>query len=144
MNWTQLSPDHAKSFIDSVKDDSEKVLFNIQLCEVYSLPIAFYEGYELVRILNRHMMPYLVMDYLSNGEDHYYLDGSESVFHNLNAQRALSLDENNVLSYLDFYISYVYERGNSLNVVREGEEAPTQLIAHEGDVYNISALLSYQ
>jgi hypothetical protein len=119
MNWTPLDPDKAEAFLDAVRNKTENALFLPALCTVHTRPLPFYDGYSLYRIVNRHMLPLLVLDYFSNGENHYYMDGSESAFENLNSRDAISLGEDNVLGYLDLYISYVYERGNSLGFIRD-------------------------
>ncbi len=90
------------------------------------LALPFYAGYSIYRIVNKYMIPYLILDYLSNGENHHYLDGSDQAFHNLNTLGALGLDESNVLSYLDLYISYVYERGHSLHFLVDPEQSHAQ------------------
>ncbi len=145
MEWAQLSPQDSNDFLNAVTDSAEPAIFDAALCDVYGLPISFYDGYHLIRIVNRHMMPYLTLDYLSNGEDHYYLDGSEAAFHKLNARQALSLSDDNAINYLDFYISYVYERGNSLDFIRKKDSHSAALLgSDDGGRFKIEAPLSYQ
>ncbi len=122
-DWQQLTPDQSIEFIKSVASESDLILFEPSLCDVYTLPLPFYEGYSLYRIVNKYMLPYLLLDYLSNGENHHYMNGSDQAFHNLNSRNALSLGSENVLDYLDLYISYVYERGHSLVFMNDHEEA---------------------
>lgn len=117
--WKQLPADKAHAFLDAVRDEAEAALFDPSLCEVHALPLSFYDGYSLTRIVNKHMIPFLLLDYLSNGEKHYYLDGSDQAFQNLNAQGAISLNKDNVRDYTDLYISYVYERGHSLDFISD-------------------------
>lgn len=117
--WKKLDRFQAMEFIQAVAAPDEPALFATNLCEVHRLPLSFYDGYFLTRIVNKHMMPYLTMDYLSNGEHHYYMDGSDQALQNLNAQGAISLSEKNVIDYVDLYISYVYEYGNSLEFIRD-------------------------
>lgn len=143
MNWTRPGQDDALKFLNAVKDDAESAIFDPSLCEVHALPLPFYDGYALVRIVNRHMMPFLVLDYASNGENHYYMDGSEAPFHNLNARHALNLDESNVIDYLDFYISYVYERGSSLGFIRPESGSAARLPGFNGKTFSLEAPLNY-
>ena len=117
--WKKLDRFQATEFIQAVASPDEPALFATDLCEVCRLPLSFYDGYFLTRIINKYMMPFLTMDYLSNGEHHYYMDGSDQALQNLNAQGAISLSENNVIDYIDLYISYVYEYGNSLEFIRD-------------------------
>lgn len=117
LQWKQLPSDEAIAFISAVASVDEATVFDLSLCEVHRTPLGFYDGYFLYRIVNRHMLPYLFLDYLSNGEKHYYMDGSDQAFHNLNSQGAISLDVDNARDYVDLYISYVYERGSSLSFI---------------------------
>ena len=119
IQWAQLPPDEARQFIEAVASKDEPVIFDPSLSDVYKTPLGFYDGYFLYRIVSKHMLPYLLLDYLSNGEKHYYMDGSDQAFHNLNAQGAISLDTDNAIDYVDLYISYVYERGNSLAFISD-------------------------
>lgn len=121
MSWSQLDPKQSAEFLKAVTGNGDPIFFEPSLCEVHELPLTFFDGYSLIRIVNKHSIPYLLLDYLSNGEQHYYLDGSERAFHNVNAQGAIHLDETNVLGYIDMFISYVYERGNSLLFLRDAE-----------------------
>lgn len=143
MTWETLDKEAAKAFIESVADNDHPILFEPSICDVYALPLDFYDGYSLYRIANKYTIPYLQLDYLSNGEDHYYLDGSENPFHNLNARGAISLDSENVYYYLSLYISYVYERGNSLSELAPREDTT---IRHNQatQLYEVETTLHYQ
>ncbi|MCK5285280.1 MAG: hypothetical protein KAJ86_06825 [Alphaproteobacteria bacterium] len=145
MDWTQLTSQKAKEFIDQVASKEDATLFDLSACEVHTLPLSFYDGYSLYRIVNKNMIPHLTLDYLSNGENHYYMDGSENAFHNLNARNALNLDKNNVNAYMELYISYVYEHGNSFEFVHDqNERIEPKLTSIENNLYHISVPLLYQ
>ena len=142
LSWSLLDPENTHKFLNAARDSTLEILFRDDLCEVHTLPLDFYEGYCLYRIVNKFMAPSFTMDFLSNGEDHYYMDGSEVPFQKLNARYAISLDENNVAHYLDFYISYVYERGNSLEFDQDTHEK-TKFISQDNG-YNLEANVIYQ
>lgn len=118
-NWTQCNEDETLAFLNAVRIDDDAILFEPSVCEVHRHPLPFYDGYDLVRVVNKYSPPYMLMDYLSNGENHFYLDGSESALQTICARGSTSLDESNVLQYIDLYFSYVYERGNSLVYIRD-------------------------
>lgn len=143
MSWSRLKPEDSKLFLEAVCSDEAKLLFENSICDVYSLPLDFYDGYSLVRVANKYTIPYMQFDFLSNGENHYYLDGSEGAFHNLNARGAISLNQENVYDYLNLYISYVYERGNSLGFYDDKENSSVTVNPQTGH-YEISTPLSYQ
>lgn len=143
MSWITLDSEQARNFIKAVSSEDDKVLFEPSICDVYQLPLDFYDGYHLTRISNKYTIPYLTMDYLSNGENHYYLDGSEAAFHNLNARGAISLNEKNAFDYLSLYISYVYERGNSMGFLGEFETSSV-VFDEAAQAYRIETMLNYQ
>ncbi len=144
MSWTQLSPQDSASFLKAVTGNGDPVFFDPTLCEVHKHPADYYLGYDLIRIVNNHSIPALVFDYFSNGEQHYYIDGSERAFHNVSSQGALNLNIDNVGDYIRAFISYVYERGNSLIFLHRKAKnlSPTYDEAHQ--TYNIALPLMYQ
>ncbi len=121
-HWKYLKPKDAHQFLDSVRDSQNRILFEPEICEVFSHPLDFFDGYDLLRISNQYSPPFMIFDYLSNGENHYYLDGSDDAFQTLCKQKSISLTEDNVLDYIDMYFSYVYERGNSIVFIRDAQD----------------------
>lgn len=118
-DWKSLSQKDALAFIDAVREPDNDILFDPALCAVFSHPLDFFDGYDLVRISNQYSPPFMLFDYVSNGENHYYLDGSDHAFQMLSAQGSVRLNADNVLHYIDMYFSYVYERGNSIVFIRD-------------------------
>jgi len=123
-DWSQLNADETLQFLDAVRseNDAYRIFFETSICEVFKRPLDFFDGYDLIRISNQYSPPFFIMDFLSNGENHYYLDGSDHGFQSMCVQKCVRLNEDNVLEYLDMYVSYVYERGNSLVFIRDGQD----------------------
>ena len=117
--WTQLDQNDANSFLDAVRVADHSILFEASLCDVFSHPLDFFDGYDLLRISNTYAPPFVILDFVSNGENHYYLDGSDHALQTLCTQGSVRLNEDNALDFIDFYFSYVYERGNSLVFIRD-------------------------
>lgn len=121
-NWKQLDQKEANQFLDAVRDAENSVLFEPAICEVFLHPLDFFDGYDLLRISNQYSPPFMIFDYLSNGDNHYYLDGSDDAFQTLCQQKSVRLTEDNVLGFIDMYFSYVYERGNSIVFIRDPQD----------------------
>ncbi|MGB0719846.1 MAG: hypothetical protein ACPGRX_05205 [Bdellovibrionales bacterium] len=121
-NWQKQDDDAALAFLNAVRDADNPVLFEPSVCEIYKHPLPFYDGYDLIRIVNRYSPPFPLFDYLSNGENHFYLDGSDAALQTICARGSVTLDAHNVLQYIDLYLSYVYERGNSLVYIRDPQD----------------------
>jgi hypothetical protein len=120
--WKRFEQSDMNTFLDAVRSDDHSILSEPALCEVFSRPLDFFDGYDLVRISNQYSPPFMIFDYVSNGENHYYLDGSDYAFQTLCTQKSVRLTEENVLEYIDMYFSYVYERGNSIVFIRDGQD----------------------
>lgn len=145
MSWSTLPHSEAQAFLDRVRDENEPFLFDHKYCEVHTLPLEFYDGYELYRIVHKYMLPHFILDFIGNGEDFYYLDGSDVPFQNLNARQAISLNEHDIVDYFSFYISYVYERGNSFEISRSQDpDIRLKLYDVTDGVFDLEANLLYQ
>ncbi len=142
-SWQKLSAQDALSFLDAVRSEDLRVLFEPSICEVYQHALPFYEGYDLVRIANKYSPPFVLLDYVSNGENHYYLDGSDHVMQTLCVQGSVSLSADTVFDYIDLYFSYVYERGNTVVLLPESADAKVSF-DESTDVYAIRTVLLYQ
>lgn len=143
--WRQLEPVDAFAFLNAVRDDKHMELFEPSLCDVYLHPLDFFDGYDLIRISCKYSQPFVLLDYVSNGENHYYLDGSDFALQTLCTQRSVRVDEDNVLDYIDLYFSYVYERGNTVVYVRNHEGfTPSVTLDSSGDFFIIHTHLIYQ
>ena len=147
MIWESLSKQDATAFLQTVDNGLEPVFFDPDLCEVYRKNLPFYDGFALMRIVNKQWIPAFVLDYFSNGEQHYYLDGSERAFHNVNIQGAVKIQDDSVLDYIRMFISYVYERGNSLIFINNPNAKaaiPQPVFNSETESYELSLPLIYQ
>ena len=142
--WKQLTQDDALTFLDSVRDTKYGILFDPSVCEVFSHPLDFFDGYDLLRISNQYAKPHCLFEYLSNGCNHYYLDGSDHAFQTLYVQGSVRLTQDNVLDYIDMYFSYVYERGNTVVYIRDFESFNPSVQLREDGVFVIQTRLIYQ
>jgi len=121
-DWKALDQEKTMSFLSAVRDDAHGILFEPFLCQTFLRPLDFFDGYDLVRISNQYSPPFMLSDYVSNGDNHYYLDGSDHAFQTLCKQGSARLTKENVLDYIDMYFSYVYERGNSIVFIRDAQD----------------------
>jgi len=120
-DWRELQESDAHIFLDAVRDTSHAILFEPSVCKVFLHPLDFFDGYDLLRVSNQYSQPHMLFDYVSNGENHYYLDGSDHAFQTLCKQGSVRVNMGNVLAYIDLYFSYVYERGNTVVFMRRND-----------------------
>ncbi len=108
MEWEILEDKETSDFINSVKDPDFADLFEGKNFELHARDLSFFAGYKHYTLFNKAMLPYFPLDYISNGENHYYLDGSEHPLELLSDMQALCLSIENVTAYLDFYSSVTF------------------------------------
>lgn len=101
--WTVLDEERTRKFIEDVRDKTYAPLFAGEVYELWAHELPFFDGYYRYRLNNCAALPYFSMDYISNGEDHYYLDGSDLPVRLLMMRDCVRLTQNNVLDYLDFF-----------------------------------------
>jgi len=142
--WRELPTSDAIQFLDAVRDSDHGILFEPSVCKVFLHPLDFFDGYDLIRVSNQYSPPFMLLDYVSNGCNHYYLDGSDHAFQTLCSQKSVRLTAENVLQYIDIYFSYVYERGNTVVYIRHFEDYEPSLQQNEDGYFIIHTRLIYQ
>jgi len=140
--WEILQARKATKLLKDVREDAFSVLFEPALCEFFIHPLDFFNGFDLIRISNHYSPPFMNFDYVSNGEQHYYLDGTDHAFQTLVRQGSVHITEDNVLAYIDMYFTYVYERGNSIVFIRDPQD--TNFKGSDGMGVHFKALQKHQ
>lgn len=107
--WTLLSAEAAQAFIKDVRAEAYAPLFDGKHYELWAYDLSFLDGYSRYSLNNTGVIPPFRMDYISNGESHYYLDGSAHPILLLIHLDAFRLEAGNVLSYLDFFDDVVFD-----------------------------------
>ena len=101
--WHQRDTYETKKFVEDVKDANFSGLFESPAYELWARDLTFIDGYAYYVLYNCSLFPPFGLHYISNGEDHYFLDGSEHSLELLVGKDAFRLTEANVLEYLDFH-----------------------------------------
>ncbi len=101
--WREMDTYTCKKFIEDVRDDDFAGLFNGSAYELWVRNLRFFDGYEHYILNNKMMFPFFSLHYISNGEDHYFLDGSEHCLEMLVKKGAFRLNEHNIFEYLQFH-----------------------------------------
>ncbi len=117
--WTKFSAEDTQKFISEVRSKDFPALFDCSHYELFKKPLGFYDGYSLYALSNQIMIPFYEMYYLSNGENHQYLDGTIFAFQALNNLEAIALREDNVEAYLAFYFSNIYDPACKINFITD-------------------------
>lgn len=123
MTWHRLDREKTVTMINRVKSVGESVLFSPHTSEAKCLRLPFYESFLLYRLTNYSSLPTFSMDFLSDGESFYYMDGSDTPIMRINQQAGLNLTTENVLAYLNFYYCFVRLPEGEIIILKSPEEA---------------------
>ncbi|MEZ5813361.1 MAG: hypothetical protein R3E13_01315 [Alphaproteobacteria bacterium] len=123
--WRELGTYETRKFIKDVTDSNFADLFNGPAYELWARNLRFFDGYEHYMLLNKSVFPGFVLQYISNGENHYFLDGSEYPLEFLIRKHdCLHLNEDNVLAYLEFHSDVTFYPYRKVKFVTNPEKAP--------------------
>lgn len=125
MNWQPLEKEQLDTLIDTVASKAMPGLFSVSSSQGKKSSLSFYEGFYLYDLRNYSTLPVFTMQYLGNGKDFFYLDGSSNSIYKVNEQyNAISLDESNILDYIKFFFSYVSMLEEETEMISDPESLP--------------------
>lgn len=124
IEWEELDGEACAHFIAAVKSIELPTLFECNRYVLYKSELSFYDGYAIYALSNQTMIPCHEMYYLSNGENHQYLDATIFPFQALNNLDALSLNARNVEDYLAFYFSFVFDPDRKIHFISDPLNTP--------------------
>ena len=122
--WRLLETYETKKFIEEVTDPEFAGLFDGPAYELWARNLRFFDGYEHYMLSNKAVFPYFTLEYISNGENHYFLDGSEHPLELLIDKGALRLTENNVMYYLDFHSDVAFYPYRKVKFITNPSKTP--------------------
>ena len=94
MQWYEIDKDKTAEMIEKVKAPDMPSLFGASSSEARCAKLPFYTNFLLYRLTNYATLPAFSMDFLSDGEQFLYLDGTSSPIYKVNALGDLILNEN--------------------------------------------------
>lgn len=124
MIWHRLDRDKTIEMIGRVKSSAEAVLFTPVTSEAKCTRLPFLKSFLLYRLTNFSSLPTFSMDFISNGESFYYMDGADTAIRQMIAAGELELNEENIVSYLNFYYCYVRLPEGEIILLKNAAEAP--------------------
>lgn len=124
MQWHSLEKDKAALVIEKLKDEGLPGLFTPRVGDLRQAKLPFYNDWFVWRLGNYTTLPPFYLDFLGNGEEFAYLDGTSKPFSFVNDRGALVLNRYTVLDYLSFYYSHVGDGEDEVAVIRSEEDLP--------------------
>lgn len=123
-DWHELGTYETKKFIEDVTDEAFKELFEAPAYELWSRNLRFFDGYEHYLLCNKSMIPFFTLEYISNGENHYFLDGSEHPLELLIEKGCFRLTIRNVLDYLQFHSDVAFYPYRKVKFIADPSKMP--------------------
>ena len=124
MIWHRLDRDKTIDMIGRVKSAAEAMLFTPVTSEAKCTRLPFLKSFLLYRLTNFSSLPTFSMDFVSNGETFFYMDGADTAIRQMVSMGELELNEENIIPYLNFYYCYVRLPEGEIILLRNAEEAP--------------------
>ncbi len=107
MQWYPVEKTQTIEMIEKVIPGDMPSFFSARSSEARCAKLPFYTNFLLYRLTNNATLPAFSIDFLSNGRQYHYLDGSSQPIYRANATGDLIINDNTVLDYLAFYVHYV-------------------------------------
>lgn len=130
MDWHRLDREKTIGMINSVKSAAEALLFSPVTSEAKCTRLPFYDRFLLYRLTNYSSLPTFSMDFISDGERFIYLDGSDHPIHTANQMGGITLTDETVIPYLNFYFLNVRLPEGEVIILKNPDEV------REMGVYN--------
>jgi hypothetical protein len=122
--WTELDTYATLKFIEDVRDEDFAPLFESKAYELHARKLGFLSGYSHYVLSNKAMVPYFELDYISNGENHFYLDGSEHPLELLMQRGVLRLSAGNIMDYLQFHSDVAFYPYRKVKFITDPGKTP--------------------
>ncbi len=124
MQWHRLDNEKTQTLLDAIKKMGGSTLFNLQSSEAKCMRLPFTENVLFFRISNNMTMPSFTMDFLGDGSQFYYLDGTFTPFEKAFSLSTLDIDVYNLGAYLQFYFANVTQEDGEIYPVFEKSPIP--------------------
>ena len=124
MQWHRLDKEKADKVLEATKTIGESSLFPVGMTEVKCANLPFYNQFVLYRMTNYITFPIFTMDFLSDGERFFHLNGTFEPIRRANETGNFNLNEDNILKYLNFYYENVTDEDGELYIIESPDDLP--------------------
>ncbi len=125
LSWKRLEKTEIDKILHHVKSEKFDSLFkDTAQIEVSVAALPFYANFFLYKFTTYATMPSLSIEFLSNGELFYVLDGAPDPIYLANQAAPLMLNKGNVQAYLDFFFDKVDGTEGDITLLFQIGESP--------------------
>lgn len=123
-NWQRLDKAAGQIVLEAIGNEIDPGLFPAVATEVKCQTLPFVRTFMLYRLTNYAVMPAFSLDFLSDGVVFYYLSGAAEPIYRVNERAPITLREDSVMAYLDFFFTNVKSEDGDIYVVRDPANLP--------------------
>jgi len=124
MSWQKLDKTQSTGILNHIAMVSDPHLFSGGNSDASVKSLPFYQDYMVYRITNYATLPSFSLDFLSDGESFFMLDGSPSPLNIVNAKGSLYLSESTVIDYVAFYLANIRGEDGDIYLINDIEALP--------------------
>jgi len=124
MQWHRLEPEKTEKLITSIVNAGGPALFTVKNSEAKCMRLPFFDSVLLYRITNNTCLPVFSMDFLGNGKEFFYIDGSFSPFEKVQHLATLDITRENMAAFLQFYFFTVMQEDGEIYPVYKHTALP--------------------
>ncbi|MAQ70743.1 MAG: hypothetical protein CL565_00970 [Alphaproteobacteria bacterium] len=124
MQWHRLEAEKTEKLITSIVNAGGPALFTVNNSEAKCMRLPFFDSVLLYRITNNTCLPVFSMDFLGNGSEFFYIDGSFSPFEKVQQFAELEITKENIASFLQFYFFTVMQEDGEIYPVYKNTALP--------------------
>lgn len=107
MQWYPVEKEQTEQMLEKIFSNNMPSFFSPKSSEAKCAKLPFYTNFLIYRLTNNACLPAFSIDFLSDGIQYLYLDGSAQPIYRANASGDLLLNENTILDYMAFFVHYV-------------------------------------
>lgn len=122
--WTRMTREQAEKIIALLTGREDALVFSTEATDVSWLELPFYKNYRLYRLTNYATMPVFSMTYLSNGSEFIALDGTANPIYTVDEKEPLTLVQDTVVPYLEFFFGNVQGSEGEVYLIRDPLKMP--------------------
>ncbi|HYD19469.1 MAG TPA: hypothetical protein VEF76_13420 [Patescibacteria group bacterium] len=109
-DWQKLDAEKAARALSEINPQLEPVPFSMESTTVRSQKLSFYKGYELLELTDLSAVPGARKYAIYKPGDVNVVDWTNQAIYETNEKAPITLDGNNVVSYVKFFFNYVRGR----------------------------------
>lgn len=126
-NWNKIEEKKALKILQEINSYITPVSMNEERTILRTQPLPFYKEYTIVEMTDMSSIPAVKKYAIYKQGDVNIIDWTNNVIYDVNQKVPIVLNENNIISYIKFFFSYVYGRHGKFSVIEAVDDIKWQI-----------------